>query len=148
MPADTIILFGQVFDLPDAPWPPVDADTHINNLRYHRLRSRMATWLSRQPSPPSSIEFQAELNRLLTSFVFTFEPKEDEVEAEAISIAEDVIRAKLAEANMPPPRNLRDHAEQLLALDDSYRSKARLRVEARAQAAAQMAATLRFESTP
>lgn len=138
----SIIITDMVFDLPDRP-PSADF-THVwlNNRRYQRLRTRMAAWLDRCAAPPTLAEFQAELDRQCAAFVFTDEEREDSVETEAILIAEDVIRAKLASSGFPEPKNLRDHALQLLSMDASYRDQARARLEAKAAAAARMASTL------
>ena len=58
---------------------------------------------------------------------------DDEVETEALSLAEADIVAELARDGLPPPRMLREHAQALIAAQPEYNERARQRLMARAE---------------
>lgn len=60
---------------------------------------------------------------------------EDEVEVEALELAEAEIVAQLAREGLPPPRALRDHAMALINANGSFRARAQQRLIARAAVA-------------
>ena len=60
---------------------------------------------------------------------------EDEVESEALALAEAEIVAQLARDGLPPPRSLRDHAQALVNINASFRARAQQRIIARAAVA-------------
>lgn len=57
----------------------------------------------------------------------------DQIEEEALNLAEDQIRVELNKDGLPAPKSLRDHAKQLLLTQPDLLRKAKLRLEARYQ---------------
>jgi hypothetical protein len=102
----------------------------------------MVHWLSQQTEPPTPAAFQAELWRQAAAFVFRDVPRDDQVETEALELALDDLRRRLAALDLPLPRNAREHAEQLVAADSRFRSEAKRRVEVRTAAAREVTSSL------
>lgn len=61
----------------------------------------------------------------------------DEIEEEALSLAELEITTQLAKDGLPPPRNIRDHAIMALSSSDRFYEKAKQRLMARAEVVAE-----------
>lgn len=57
----------------------------------------------------------------------------DEIEEEALMLAEQDIITQLAKNDLPAPRNIRDHAIAALASSDKYYERAKARLIARAE---------------
>lgn len=132
-----IIIEGLLFDVPDhiqagAPFTPETIQV-LQELYYTRVRYRATAFINKNPTL-SHTAVQAEITRIALNFVFDDSPEPDLVDAEALEIACETIRAKLAAANLPPPRNLADHAAQLIS-DPTILAEARKRVLARTSAA-------------
>jgi hypothetical protein len=64
----------------------------------------------------------------------------DEVETEALALAEADIVAELAKDGLPPPRSISDHARALIQTNKLYFDRARQRLIARAQVAQELLA--------
>lgn len=64
-------------------------------------------------------------------------PPLDQIEEEALDIAEQQIIVELSKDGLPPPKSIRDHAKQLLLTNPDLLRRARLRLEARYQVVAE-----------
>jgi hypothetical protein len=144
--AMTLIVENMAFSLPfvDLNGQPADefGRAYLNGLRWNRLRVQMSRWLRQQSEPPTAAAFQAELARRDAAFVFDGAASEDELETEALNIAEEHLRSLLAIDGFPAPKNLREHAQHLILSDASFRDRAVRRLEARSSAAAELARNL------
>jgi hypothetical protein len=60
---------------------------------------------------------------------------EDEVETEALALAEAEITAQLARDGLPPPKSIRDHALAAITANKIFIDRARQRLTARAAVA-------------
>jgi hypothetical protein len=110
----------------------------LTEIYIFRTTMRARYFASKNPNATRE-EIQSEIYRICSSFVFDDEMTPDAIELEAIEIAEETIRAKLAAANLPPPRSLRDHAMQLIN-DPRILDQAKVRVLARIAAAKEILA--------
>jgi hypothetical protein len=122
--------------------PTADELLMLNNLRFCALRDEMTHWLRAQSTEPSQPEFQAELLRRAARFNYLKAVRDAKLEAEALDLAVDRIRKHLASLDLPVPRNVAEHAAQLVENDPSIRAEAKRRLEARALAATEMAREL------
>lgn len=130
----TIIIEGEVYD-----WTPSvrEGDSAepfsalLTSLYVSRITVRARAFATKNPSATYE-EIQEEILRLASAFEFDDELEPDAVEVEALEIAEETIRAKLAAQGLPPPKSLRDHA-QMIVNEPAIVAEAHRRVRARAQ---------------
>lgn len=130
-----ILIEGQLYEWTPAcaPGDPTaDFENLLISIYVQRIAIRARYFAVKNPSADRQV-IQAEIHRIAESFVFDDEPEPDAVEVEAIEIAEETIRMRLAESNLPPPKSLRDHA-MMIATEPKIVEEAKRRVLARAQA--------------
>ena len=130
-----LVINGLVFDW-EARAQDVDpevADSILRELRVQRIYAQADYWLKHQSELPTPQQFQAKIAELAAAFVYSDIQQPDPLHDEALSIAEDLIVKALARDNLPPPRNLREHAAQLMQQHGEHLlGLARSRIEARA----------------
>lgn len=131
-----ILIDGELYE-----WTPAVApgdgigpyENLLTEIYLQRIAVRARYFASKTPAPDRET-IQAEILRISSEFVFSDEPEPDAVETEALEIAEETIRTRLAEAGLPPPKSLRDHAQQIMN-EPSIIAEAKRRVQTRAQVA-------------
>lgn len=132
----SIVIEGEVYE-----WTPECSsgdsigpfESLLTELYARRITIRARYFASKTPAPGRE-EIQAFITETAQTFVFDDEPEPDAVEVEALEIAEETIRMRLAESNLPPPKSLRDHA-LMIVNEPSIVAEAKRRVSARAQSA-------------
>ena len=108
----------------------------LNEMMLTRLRER-TRWRLRQ-GVVTTITVQSVVEEMVSAFTFdSGEPcdVDEPVMEEAITLAREMITKSLAKDGLPPPKNLEEHAKTLAEQSDQLRERARLRVEARLNAA-------------
>jgi hypothetical protein len=110
----------------------------LTNVQHNRLTARLRALLTNGHILPAELQARAELlsQEELTPYSVLDLEEDDPVMAEALSIAKEVINAKLASEGLDVPKNINDHAKALVEAVPAIQEQARLRVEARYQAGA------------
>jgi hypothetical protein len=116
-------------------------DTHaalLTGIWLKRLSSKLRWLLDRGQIDAQGVQIKA--LELATEDLAPYNIAEDADEddpvlVEALAMAEAVINSRMAAEGLPPPRNIDQHARALVAAMPALVEKARLRVEARYQAA-------------
>jgi hypothetical protein len=127
----TIFLQGQFLtvscDLTDD-----QIQSRLRSLWYDHVQKELNNCKRQLPSREVAQEF---VNEVLSNFSFNniVDERRDEIEEEALSLAEDAIRRQLAEQHLPAPKSIRDHAKVLISRDQSFMTRARQRMIARAE---------------
>lgn len=112
-----------------------DAEAYLQALAVRAVKRRARTLLR---AGMKSVE----LSTALQAFLANITPAdlqaanvEDEVETEALALAEAEIVAELAREGLPPPKSIRDHALAVITTDKTFIDRARQRLTARAAVA-------------
>lgn len=100
----------------------------------------MVHWMRQQPQVPTPAAFQAKLLEIDAAFSWSDIEDLDAVEHEAREIASATILQRLAQAGLPPPRDLDPHIAQLIATNPNITRIAQERVIARINAAREILA--------
>lgn len=111
---------------PDAPLSEAEA-SDLNNIFVEALQS-----LPNLKKISSAPELFLTLSSIDPIELISSIPIDDPIETEAISIASEMIRAKLDDDDLPPATNLESHAKQLLTARPDIRRIAAARLVARA----------------
>lgn len=136
-----LTISGVHVDFPDAQaLPQAEADFILNWLRLRRITNRMVHWMRQQPQVPTPAAFQAKLLEIDAAFSWSDIEDLDAVEHEAREIASATILQRLAQAGLPPPRDLDPHIAQLIATNPNITRIAQERVIARINAAREILA--------
>ena len=116
---------------------PLDAAL-LNQIWLKRLYTRLRRLLALGQLDAQSVEAKiAEMHTEdMTPYSLAQDADEDDpVLLEAIEIAKEIITQRMAQENMMPPKNLDNHAKALVEGMPAIVEQARMRVEARYQAA-------------
>ncbi len=111
----------------------------LHNIWAKRLSARLRWMKDRGELDAQTIQAKAiELARQeLAPYSISEDADEDDpIMAEAMTLARDLITARMAAEGIPPPKGLDQHARALVEQVPALVEKARLRVEARFKAAA------------
>ena len=112
------------------------------SMALERLTSMCVTWTKGKTETVLSTDKSRLPQTVLNSFWNNIDlievanaskASKDEIEEEALTLAEDEIKKRLAIDGLPPPRDLRIHARMLVMQDESFQSRARQRLLARAE---------------
>ena len=110
----------------------VDPQAWLNAV-FSRVLTRKLNRAARNGANESLQDLAESLAKAITVEELADASDLDEVEAEALALAEADVTAQLAREGLPTPRSIRDHAQQLVNANQGYMDKARARLKARAE---------------
>lgn len=110
----------------------------LQDIKLRRIKTKLRALLQRNEINPDELQAKAlELNELpLEPYSVLDDDDTDPIIAEALSMARAAIISRMAQEGLPPPKGIDTHAKALVEAMPELQEKARLRVEARYQAAA------------
>jgi hypothetical protein len=121
---------------------PMDetAAAMLNVIHHRRIKARLRWMLGR--AEISAAELQSKADQLLHMPLASYSTMDDDddmdtdpIMMEAMSIAREIISARMAKEGLPPPKGLDTHARALVEGLPAIQEQARKRVEAKYQAA-------------
>jgi polyhydroxyalkanoate synthesis regulator phasin len=125
------------------PLTAIDAEM-LNEIKINRTMTKLRYLIKR--GELNQEEVQAKVNELMQQPLEPYGPLTDDdndpITLEAISIATELITTFMAKENLPPPKNITDHAKALIQAMPKIYEQARLRLEAQYRAAAETIANL------
>lgn len=111
----------------------------LNEIQLRRIKSRLRYLIQRGDIAPE--ELQAKALVLLEGDLVPYATQDDDdtegdpVYLEALAMARELIVGRMAQEGLPPPKGLDTHAKALVDGMPDIQEKARLRIEARYNAA-------------
>lgn len=124
-------------ELPGDPLTDLHAQI-LDTVLHRRVKAKLRWLLDRGELAPQDIQAKAlELcSQDLKPYATLDDGNDDDpILTEALVIARDLITSRMAQENLPPPRNLDVHAKQIVDNVPAILEQARKRVEARYRAA-------------
>lgn len=109
----------------------------LDMILHRRVKAKLRYLLDRGEILPSELQAKALAlcEEPLKPYLTLDDDEEDPVLVEAMVIAREVITSRMAQENLPPPKNLDLHAKQLVDNIPQLQETARKRLEARYRAA-------------
>lgn len=113
----------------------------LNNILHRRVKARLRWLLDRKEVFAEGI--QAKAVELCSQPLKPYSTLDDGIDddpilLEAMNIARELIISRMAQENLPPPKNIDIHAKQIVDNVPEIQEQARKRVEARYKAAEEL----------